>query len=33
MLALVIEGLVILGEQAQAAQLYPLARELSTLER
>jgi tetratricopeptide (TPR) repeat protein len=28
MLALVIEGLVILGEQAQAAQLYPLAREL-----
>jgi tetratricopeptide (TPR) repeat protein len=28
MLATVIEGLVILGEQAQAAQLYPLAREL-----
>ena len=28
MLALVIEGLVILGEQTQAAQLYPLAREL-----
>ena len=28
MLALVIEGLVILGEQLQAAQLYPLAREL-----
>ena len=28
MLALVIEGLVILGEQSQAAQLYPLAREL-----
>jgi hypothetical protein len=28
MLALVIEGLVILGEQPQAAQLYPLAREL-----
>ena len=28
MLALVIEGLVILGEQVQAAQLYPLAREL-----
>jgi hypothetical protein len=28
MLALVIEGLVMLGEQAQAAQLYPLAREL-----
>jgi hypothetical protein len=27
-LALVIEGLVMLGEQAQAAQLYPLAREL-----
>jgi hypothetical protein len=28
MLALVIEGLVMLGEQSQAAQLYPLAREL-----
>ena len=28
MLALVIEGLVILGEQSQAGQLYPLAREL-----
>jgi tetratricopeptide (TPR) repeat protein len=28
MLALVIEGLVILGEHSQAAQLYPLAREL-----
>jgi hypothetical protein len=28
MLALVIEGLVILGEQAQAGQLYPLVREL-----
>ena len=28
MLALVIEGLVMLGEQAQAAQLYPLVREL-----
>jgi hypothetical protein len=28
MLALVIEGLVILGEKAQAGQLYPLAREL-----
>jgi tetratricopeptide (TPR) repeat protein len=28
MLALVIEGLVTLGEQAQAGQLYPLAREL-----
>jgi tetratricopeptide (TPR) repeat protein len=28
MLALVIEGLVMLGEQAQAAQLYPHAREL-----
>jgi tetratricopeptide (TPR) repeat protein len=28
MLALVIEGLVMLGERAQAAQLYPLAREL-----
>jgi len=28
MLALVIEGLVILGEQAQAASFYPLAREL-----
>ncbi len=28
MLALVIEGLVMLGEQAQAGQLYPLAREL-----
>jgi tetratricopeptide (TPR) repeat protein len=28
MLALVIEGLVILGENSQAAQLYPLAREL-----
>jgi tetratricopeptide (TPR) repeat protein len=29
MLALVIEGLVILGEHSQAAQLYPLARELA----
>jgi hypothetical protein len=29
MLALVIEGLVILGEHSQAAQLYPLARELT----
>jgi tetratricopeptide (TPR) repeat protein len=29
MLALVIEGLVILGEHSQAAQLYPLARELN----
>ncbi len=28
MLPLVIEGLVMLGEQSQAAQLYPLAREL-----
>jgi tetratricopeptide (TPR) repeat protein len=28
MLALVIEGLVMLGEQSRAAQLYPLAREL-----
>jgi tetratricopeptide (TPR) repeat protein len=28
MLALVIEGLVMLGEQSQAGQLYPLAREL-----
>jgi hypothetical protein len=28
MLALVIEGLVMLGEQSQAAQLYPLSREL-----
>jgi tetratricopeptide (TPR) repeat protein len=28
MLAPMIEGLAILGEQAQAAQLYPLAREL-----
>jgi tetratricopeptide (TPR) repeat protein len=28
MLALVIEGLVILGEQSQAARLYPMAREL-----
>ena len=28
MLALVIEGLVILGEHSQAGQLYPLAREL-----
>ena len=28
MLALVIEGLVMLGEQGQAGQLYPLAREL-----
>ena len=28
MLALMIEGLVILGEQSQAGQLYPLAREL-----
>ena len=28
MLALVIEGLVMLGEQSQAAQLYPLVREL-----
>ncbi len=28
MLALVIEGLVMLGQQSQAAQLYPLAREL-----
>ena len=28
MLAMVIEGLVILGEQAKAGQLYPLAREL-----
>jgi tetratricopeptide (TPR) repeat protein len=28
MLALVIEGLVILGEQSQAGQLYPLVREL-----
>jgi tetratricopeptide (TPR) repeat protein len=28
MLALVIEGLVMLGEQSQAAQLYPLTREL-----
>jgi tetratricopeptide (TPR) repeat protein len=28
MLALVIEGLVMLGEQSQAAQFYPLAREL-----
>ena len=28
MLALVIEGLVILGEHAQARELYPLAREL-----
>ncbi len=28
MLALVIEGLVMLGDQSQAAQLYPLAREL-----
>jgi tetratricopeptide (TPR) repeat protein len=29
MLALVIEGLVILGEQSQAGQLYPLVRELA----
>jgi len=29
MLALVIEGLVMLGEQSQAAELYPLARELA----
>jgi tetratricopeptide (TPR) repeat protein len=28
MLALVIEGLIVLGERAQAAQLYPVAREL-----
>jgi hypothetical protein len=28
MLALVIEGLVMLGDQSQAAQLYPIAREL-----
>ena len=28
MLVLVIEGLVMLGEQSQAGQLYPLAREL-----
>ena len=28
MLALVVEGLVMLGEQAQAGQLYPLVREL-----
>jgi hypothetical protein len=28
MLALMIEGLVMLGEQAQAGQLYPMAREL-----
>jgi hypothetical protein len=28
MLALVIEGLVILGQQSQAGQLYPLTREL-----
>ena len=28
MLALVIEGLVMLGEQSQAGELYPLAREL-----
>ena len=28
MLVLVIEGLVVLGEQSQAGQLYPLAREL-----
>jgi hypothetical protein len=28
LLALVIEGLVMLGEQAQAAHLYPLVREL-----